>query len=280
MEDFTDKITIGILDFFQESESRELLMSLAENLLIDVNILFIDNGTPKNYSKQFLNDGLIDELIINDSNLGCGPATVQMYDYCKTPYLIYVQSDQRLNQKIDADSMNGMIRALDEYHCIDLAGNQGNGKFSERANMMKTEFYKRIPKPTLGGPGITNDQKYVEEWVQDFFADNNCIIAHVRPTVFSDEGYYSVRELSQEDPCILKHSCWTKEMWILTDPPKNRHEVYPPLNEEEWDRLIKGDFPRWKNNERGYVPEAWRDNVITNEIVESKIREDIKNDTD
>ena len=277
MEDFTDKVTIGILDFFKEKESEDLLKSLKDNLLIKANILFIDNGTPKDYSKRFLDTGLVDELVINEKNLGCGPATAQMYDICKTPYLIYVQSDQKLMHKIDADTMNGMIKALDQYHCIDMAGNQCSGKFSERANMMKVDFYKRIPKGTLGGPGITNDQKFVEEWVQDFFADNNCSIAHVRPTIFSDEGYYSVRELSQDDSCILKHSCWTKEMWILTEPPKKKYEVYPPLNDEEWEKLISGDFPRWGNNERGYVPEAWRNNIFTNDFVESKIKEDIKN---
>ena len=43
MEDFTDKVTIGILDFFQEKESEDLLKSLKDNLLIKANILFIDN---------------------------------------------------------------------------------------------------------------------------------------------------------------------------------------------------------------------------------------------
>jgi len=278
MEDFTDKLTIGILDFFQEKESEQLLRSLKENLLIKANILFIDNGTPTNYSKRFLEEGLIDELIVNEENLGCGPATVQMYDVCKTPYLIYVQSDQKLIQKIDAEGINAMIKILDEYHCIDMAGNQCQGKFSERANMMNVDFYKNIPKKTLGGPGITNSKKYVEEWVQEYFIDNNCLIAHVKPTIFSDEGYYSVRQLSKEDPCILKHSCWTKEIWLLTEPPKKKYEVYPPLNEEEWEKLINGDFPKWKNNERGYVPEAWKDNAFTNTFVENMIKEDIRND--
>ena len=80
MEDFTDKVTIGILDFFQEKESEDLLKSLKDNLLIKANILFIDNWTPKDYSKRFLDTGLVDELVINEKNLGCGPATAQMYD--------------------------------------------------------------------------------------------------------------------------------------------------------------------------------------------------------
>jgi len=239
--------------------------------------LFIDNGTPKPYSQKFLDEGLVDELVVNKKNTGCGPATVQMYDICKTPYLIYIQSDQKLTEKIGASMMDTFIELLDNScNCIDLAGGQNDGNFSERANMINVEFYKKIPKETLGGPGITNAEKYVEEWVGDYFKDNNLKIAKVSPTFFSDEGYYSVRQLSQDDPCILKHSCWTKEIWMLTEPPKRRHEVYPPLNDEEWEKLLIGDFPKWKNNERGFVPEEWKGNAFTNETVEQKIESDIK----
>ncbi len=276
MQDYSNKVTLGILDFYQENESRELLNSLKSKLDIKVHILFIDNGTPKPYSQKFLDEGLVDELVVNEKNTGCGPATVQMYDICKTPYLIYVQSDQKLVEKIGASMMDTFINLLDNScNCIDLAGNQGNGKFSERANMMDVEFYKTIPKETLGGPGITNAQKYVEGWVQDFFSDNNLKIANVSPTFFSDEGYYSVRQLSQDDPCIMKHSCWTKEMWLLTEPPKKKHDVYPPLDDEEWELLLKGQFPRWGTGERGYTPKEMLKNKFTNEFVENKINEDI-----
>lgn len=277
MTDFTKKVTVGILDFYQENESRELLESLKKNLDIKLNILFIDNGTPKPYSHKFLEEGLVDELVVNEKNYGCGPATVQMYDICKTPYLIYVQNDQKLAQKIDAPMINTFIELLDNScDCIDLAGGQNGKRFSERANMMNVEFYKKVPKETLGGPGITNSLRYVEEWVGDYFSDNDLKIAKVSPTFFSDEGHYSVRQLSQDDPCILKHSCWTKEIWILTEPPKRRYEVYPPLNDEEWEKLLSGDFPKWKNNERGLVPEAWKGNAFTSEMVEQKIESDIK----
>ena len=76
MQDYSNKVTLGVLDFYQENESRELLNSLKSKLDVKVHILFIDNGTPKPYSKKFLDEGLVDELVVNEKNTGCGPATV------------------------------------------------------------------------------------------------------------------------------------------------------------------------------------------------------------
>jgi len=274
MTDLTGQIEIGILDFYQKNEARKLVESLKKHLKFKCDIVFYDNGTPENYSEDFLEEGLITRLVKNDKNLGCGPATVQMYDNCQSENLLYIQSDQELVEPLFGEQIFNAIQWLKDgiFHCIDLAGNQGQGRFSERANLMSVEFYKNIPKQTLGGPGITNDQKYVEEWVQDYFADNECKIAHIAPTFFADRGYYSVREL----PCgsILKHSCWTKETWVMNHYPKNRYEVYPPLNGCEWHN-IKDLIPFWGEGKRGYIPESQAEHSFSNQQVEQMIERDI-----
>ena len=275
MDDFSDKLTIGILDFCQEQESRRALEALKKNLEFKAHILFIDNGTPQGYSQKFLDEGLVDELVINKENSGCGPATVQMYDICKTPYLLYHQSDQELEVHFAAETLTRLLKMLEdgEYQCIDLAGNQGGGNFSERANIMNVDFYRHIPKGTLGGPGITNAEKYVEQWVQEYFKDNGFKIWH--GYAFADRGYYSVRQLGKDDPCILKHHCWTKEMWVLTEPPKKKYEVYPNLTEDEWIDMLLGQWPRWEDGARGRIPEEDKPNSFTNPQIEAMIERDL-----
>jgi len=273
--DLSKIITIGILTFEQEKETMECLLSLKRHLKFKAYILLIDNGSKFYDPRKFLDRGLIDELQINKDNSGCGPATIQMYDSCKTDYLLYLQSDQSLQYDLFPEQILNAIELLkgETFFCIDLAGNQGHGKFSERANIMNVEFYKSIPKPTLGGPGITNDQIYVEQWVQEYFQENEKRIAHIQPTYFKDNGYYSVRGLP--DGSIFRHSCWTKEMWLIGDAPTKRFDVYPPLSDNEWEN-IESLIPQWKSGARGYIPESQRPHSFTNEEIEKMIEGDIK----
>jgi hypothetical protein len=268
------KIEIGILDFYRKEESLRLLISLKERLKFKCDIVYYDNGTPEKYSYEFLNSGLITRLVENKKNEGCGPATVQMYEQCKASHLLYLQCDHELVENLTEVQITQMINLLESgvFDCIDLAGNQGLGRFSERANLMNVEFYKKIPKDTLGGPGITNDQKYVEQWVQEYFLKNSCKIAHVSPLFFADRGYYSVRQL--KDGSIFKHSCYTKEMWLLTAAPKSRFDVYPPLNDFEWNN-IESLIPQWTSGKRGYIPNSQKSHSFSNDSIENIIKTDL-----
>jgi hypothetical protein len=112
----------------------------------------------------------------------------------------------------------------------------------------------------------------VEQWVQEYFAANNCKIAHINPTFFADRGYYSVRELP--DGSIFKHSCHSKETWLLTDPPTKRFDVYPPLNDSEWHNIEKL-IPTWESGQRGYIPESQIPHSFTNPQIEKMIENDL-----
>jgi hypothetical protein len=277
MLDLTKEISCVILDFYREKESRVLLESLSRNLKFKCDIIFYDNGTPDNYSEKFLKEGLITKLIKQEKNRGCGPATAHMYELCETPFLLYLQCDHELVEPLHGEQVMNAIQWLKDgiFHCIDLAGNQGQGRFSERANIMGVDFYNNIPKGSLGGPGITNDEKYVEQWVQEYFAENDCKIAHIQPTFFADRGYYSVRQLADDDLCTI-HSCYSKEIWRMTnETPKRRYDIFPPLNDNEWHRFDEL-IPVWKTGKRGYIPESQVPHSFTNPQIEEMIERDIK----
>jgi glycosyltransferase involved in cell wall biosynthesis len=276
MIDLTKEISCVILDFYREKESRVLLESLKENLKFKCDIVFYDNGTPDNYSEKFLEEGLITKLIKQEKNRGCGPATAHIYEMATTPFVLYLQCDHELVEPLHGEQIMNAIQWLRDgiFHCIDMAGNQGQGRFSERANIMGVDFYNKIPKGSLGGPGITNDEKYVEEWVQDYFSENDCRIAHIQPTFFADRGYYSVRQLADDDLCTI-HSCYSKEIWRMTNEiPKRRYDIFPPLNDNEWHRFDEL-IPVWKTGKRGYIPESQVPHSFTNPQIEEMIERDV-----
>ena len=68
-------VSIGILDFNRPKESEILLMTLKQNAQFEHNIVYISNGGEQDYVKKFYDDGLINTLILNKKNLGCGIGT-------------------------------------------------------------------------------------------------------------------------------------------------------------------------------------------------------------
>ena len=141
---------------------------------------------------------------------------------------------------------------------VDLAGAQaGNQVYSERAGLINRDFYLSIYRGEdgkLGGPGPYNDNKYSEQYVQEYFKQNNLQIAHISPPPFVDNGRYSIREL----PCggILIHRCDTKHLWVIK-PIKQRYIHYPVLTDSEYFDMVNGKWPIWGIDEIGRIPEAW-----------------------
>lgn len=261
----SEKITIAVLDYNRPEEARKALISLRENAKFAHHILYLDNGSDEisrsslnprdykyRYSAEFLNEDLIDELIVNRKNNGCGAGMEQLYHASRTKYVLLHQVDQFLQYKMEQNFVDNLICALEgrEYHCIDLAGNQGCGKFSDRAHLMSRELYLSIPKSVngeFGGPGPFNHLKYTEEFVGDYFVEHNLKIAHLF-TPFVDNGKFSVREIGDGK---YKHRCDSKELWILKKPTYRTKE-YPPFSNEEW-QIALGQ-QGWPD---GKIPEKW-----------------------
>jgi hypothetical protein len=135
------------------------------------------------------------------------------------------------------------------FHCVDLNGDQsGRGIWTDRAHLIETAFFNSLGPFPNGGPG--NDaQKWNEQYLQQVFAEKNYRIAHVTPAVFSDRGKWSIREAGDG---IFRHRCDEKGLHVVKQPT-HRTEVYPPLNENEWQDMLAG---KWVN---GTIPEAWKE---------------------
>ena len=64
--------SILILDYNQKEESKTLLESIKANALFDKKVYFLANGNSEDYAYDYYKDGLIDVLISNKENNGCG----------------------------------------------------------------------------------------------------------------------------------------------------------------------------------------------------------------
>lgn len=250
------KTTILVLDYNKPVESELLLNSIKAGCQFDYELIYLSNGGEQEYVFDFYKRGLIDKLIINKKNTGCGNGTVELFKHCSTKYAFYIQNDQILNCYITKKHIEGFINILENryynYRCVDLAGKQaGENNFSERAHFIDVDFYKNIPKGIenkYGGPGPFNYNKYVEQYVQEFFKQNKCHVFHTIP-MFIDNGQTSIREIGDGK---YIHTCDTKVLKVLKQPTY-KTDVYPPLNDSEWECLLAGNWPP-----EGKIPEQWK----------------------
>lgn len=245
--------TFCVLDYEKPEESRICLQSIKNNANFPHKVNLLCNGSKDyEYAISLYREGLIDKLILSNTNSGCGNGTVEIINTCETPYFFYIQNDQELIFSLNTNHINQFIDSFNQIDLgyIDLAGGQaGDQVFSERAGFFKTEFYKSIPKGEpnkLGGPGPFNDKRYVESFVQEYFKVNSLKIIHYN--IFKDLGKWSIRQMGDG---IYKHRCDSKEMNIIK-LPTYRTEVYPPFNDLEWEMVLSGN---WVN---GTIPDNWK----------------------
>lgn len=246
-------VSFLVLDFNKPVESKLCLESIRKNAKFDYQLIYLSNGGEQEYVLDFYKQGLIDKLILFKKGEGCGNGTIAAFDSCDTDYAFYVQNDQELVREIDKQTVyyfENMLKSQ-KFHCIDLAGAQaGMNKYSERGQFIDVNFYKTIPKGIkgeYGGPGLYNDRRYVESYVQEYFEKNNLNVAHVYPH-FRDNGKWSIREIGDG---LYKHRCDTKQMYILRKPTYFTKE-YPPFSEVEWIKVLRGE---WVD---GDIPETWK----------------------
>lgn len=247
-------VEILILDYNRPNELSDLLDSLDQFCQFDKKIVVLNNGGCVEKARALKDRGLIDKLIENPVNVGCGLGTIQLFSQCESEYAFYVQVDHKLTFPLDQSAVDMFIRNIEEgADYIDLAGDQGNGKYSERAQFISKQKYLMVPKDA-GGPGPLDCLKWTEECVQD--ADLNRMTINImhgsrQYPIFADCGYSSVR--SNPDGSEWKHEPDTKRVFCLKKPKEKFS--FPPLSDDEWDLAIKGDWPT-----EGKIIEAWKEN--------------------
>jgi len=245
-------LSILILDFLKKREAEILIQSLQDNLKFKAKIIYLSNSPNCDYAKKFLNEGKIDTLIVNKTNVGCGVATRQLFRASMSPFSIYCQVDQYLSRPFEEVRFNSLANQLSypNLFYIDLAANQGNGLFSERSFMIQTHKYLSIPDINMvtGSPGPYSDQKWGEKHVQDYMKEKNLFFYTTKPLYFSNNGKSSIR--SYLCGGITLHYTDSKNLFIIK-PLKQRYNNFPNLNltDKEWDLVLSG---QWVN---GTIPE-------------------------
>jgi len=257
---FKKKVSFLILDFERPKVLKTLLDSLRSKIKLnkdDYEIICLANGGSTEYQDEvygFYKNGLIDDLILKNDNLGGSVGTISLFKYTNSDYAFYLQSDHILVQDITEETINYFIGLLNSgYNNVDLAGAQtrdknGDPVFSERASFMNVKFYNDIENKSLGSPGpFHHVVPWLEGQMQELFKSENWNIAHISPVFFQDNGKLAVR--TNPDGSIWRHETDTKRQWLIKGPVKEKY-VYPNFNQEEWLNVLKSQ--EW---EGGKIPE-------------------------
>jgi len=253
---------ILILDYNRPKESELCLNSIKKYAKFNHRIVYLSNGGEQDYAINYYKNGLIDKLILRKDNGGCGLGTRELFnDFdLSSDFVFYVQCDQFMIREVTEKEVEYYISKIkDNILYIDLASNQGHGRYSERAHFINKHIYNKIPN-TIGGPGPYANEKWTEASLQDYMQQNNLIFLSTNPPVFADNGKVSYRQF----PCggETMHFTDTKQLWILK-PLKEKYSSWPniELTDEEWDlvltnkwingtipeRLKKHSFKHWEN---------------------------------
>lgn len=250
-----------ILDYNRPEEAVNLLNSIRSNSKFNYKITYLDNGSSARYSEQFKTNGLVDNLIVNNKNTGCGAGTIQLFAQSFADYVFYIQVDQLQLATINDNFIASMVSLIenDGYSYIDLSGDQGHGNYSERAQFISPQFYNSIPK-SIGGPGPWSEIKWTEECIQNYIKDNNLKYKSIyinynskNYPIFADCGKWSIRQ--EKDGTVWKHRTDTKTVSIVSGDIKRKHTYYP-FSEDQWNKILT--TKKCEN----MVPDGWKNHVF------------------
>lgn len=243
----SEKVSYLALDYCRPTESRLCLESIRKHTKFPHEVIFLCNGGEnQQYAVDLYKAGLIDKLILRKENGGLGIGTLDLFRYCDSEYSIYFQSDQILIRDFLEDELNSLKRVLERPYigAVSIAGNQGNGIYSERAHIVKTDFYNSIPNKSIGGAGPYHHLIWNEEVIQKYFKDNKLDFYIWEEMLVGDNGCYAVRQ--NPDGSKWTHRCDTKQALHLSGEIKEKY-IYPKFTDEEWDFVIKNQkWPMWK----------------------------------
>ncbi len=242
-------LTVAVLSYHKEAETRACLESIRAHLHVpESQVVLLENGGANYYPWTLYQEGLCDALIIKRRGFGGGVGQTDLFRFSPSPYTLFVQCDQVMQYNLSAKTFIEMMCLLepDSYDVLDLNGDQsGRGVWTDRAHMVKTEWFNGLGPFPNGGPGL-DSVPWNEAYLQTKVDPKR--ICHVKPTLFRDAGKWSIREAGDG---LFKHECDTKRMYVLRRPTY-RTEVYPPFNDTEWESVLAG---AWVN---GSIPEAWK----------------------
>lgn len=241
-------LSVAILDHRKPEELVRLLDSLDQFLQVPAEIVYVHDGPE--IEKAHLDR--IDTVILTKESQGCGLQTRRLFQVCMSRYVLYCQVDQYLVRPFTQSIFDKCCEILgnpDTFY-VDLAGNQGHGRPSERALLTLRHRYLNIPglEQTIGGPGPYADHPWTEALLQNHIHNSNLRFATLTPPFFADNGVWTIRV--QPDGSKVKMRTDTKALWWETVPREKF--VFPDLTDEEWQLSFDG---KWVG---GTVPEKYK----------------------
>jgi hypothetical protein len=241
--------TFLLLDYLRPLAAKACIESLHKNVKFNKKIIYCHNGR-SDYAYRFLDEGLIDELIMPKINGGLGLGTRSLYGACFSRLAIYWQVDQIMGREFTEEELIALDSFLSnadfgDKKClsISLAGPVcGHNIFSERANIMKSETYHQMERQIplgAGGAGPWHHLQWREGAIQEYYKKNNYIHFTGWKQLAMDNGRDAVRQ--NPDGSIWKHEPDRKGLWLVSGPVREKY-IYPRLTDQEWDFVIKNQY--------------------------------------
>lgn len=256
MKQFTDKVSILVLDYNKPEESRLCLESVQKHCKFEKEVVFYSNGGEQDYAIDFYKEGLIDKLVLSKKNFGLGIGTTDLLQLCRTEFFIYLQNDQYFQRPLYDGEIQTFKYCLGLGHVgsISLAGYPcGEGVYSDRCHFGKTQFFRDMDKwmgsyPDGGcGPYFSGSDTYNENFIQRYFKEFGLFNVASNSHYVIDNGKWSIRE--NADFSTWKHRTDTKELWLIKGPVKEKAE-FPFLSDDEWTEVL--ETQKWE----GKIPKA------------------------
>lgn len=254
------ELTIIVLDFQREVESCLCLKSVKRHVKFPVKVIYYHNGRAE-YPYKFYQEGLCDTFVQTLRNEGLGIGTRDLYRMVFSPFVMTLQSDQIIGRDFTQGEFDqiknvwGNSKYIDPFTniaSISLAGPVcSKGVFSERAGIMKTDFYQymesSIPLGYSGCGPYDGAMQWREGQIQDYYKSQGIIHHTEWPALVIDNGRTSERE--NPDGSRWRHFPDTKQLWLISGPVKEKN-VYPKFTDSEWESVLKTQT--W---EPGKIPE-------------------------
>jgi len=250
MKEVETEVSYLVLGYMRPVESKLCLLSLREYTKFECPVIYLSNGGMQDYAWDFYKEGLIDKLILNKENEGLGFGTTDLFKICKSDYAIYVQCDQFLGREFTQEELNKQIDVLStapSIRSISLAGDQCQGKYSERAHIIKTNFYNNIQCKPNGGAGPYHHVEWNEGFIQNYYREDGYEHYIWPEQLFGDNGAWAYRR--NPDGSEWRHRTDLKKLWLIKGPVKEQY-VYPKFTDEEWKNVLEKQA--WED---GKIPE-------------------------
>lgn len=262
------QLSVLVLDFLKPALTRACLESVRRHIKVPYKVIYYHNG-PADYSRAFLDEGLVDVFMQSKVNHGLGVGTRDLFAASFSPYSVYLQNDQMFIEDLTQELFDDFTHMLggklfleikDEaeprdsgWHVasISLAGQiAGPSVYSERAHFIHTSFYKALEASgqlSTFGAGPYHHGEWREAAIQRYYKEHQLMhVTHLQPLV-RDVGIWTIRDCAGGR---LHMRTDTKALWW--EKPPTEPYVFPELTEDEWQIALAG---RWVN---GTVPMTYR----------------------